>query len=399
MMTKRIIPLLLVLVLSLSLCISAGAVPYIPDDVTYQNLNGQQLAIKVFTLLPDQNPAELIEDDFEYGGYLYSYADIVKEELTYSTESQHQEIVTVETAGKNLEDILAELESTIEYDDGTCRGTLTLDHNSLKTEVAGYTSGSYTVTATKNYTGLDRNDSSYIDKTAEKDGRTLSLSNVVWSVESTTLVGDELIPSSYSAVATYTGTAYYNKATGYITTAEYNGIVIASGISGIRYTVTYVGTLIEPEATPEPEPDRSIVEPEPSEPVKEPGPSPLPYILAGFVIISAGLLLYVLLLRKNTTVYEATGNGDEYDRIGSLRLDPKKPDFRIDRFKKIPEGRVAVEIDGPTARKLFGKTLSIRHFNQTIQHTVGAANASSYWFKLNLAPADGYAPYAQEAVE
>ena len=40
MMTKRIIPLLLVLVLSLSLCISAGAVPYIPDDVTYQNLNG-----------------------------------------------------------------------------------------------------------------------------------------------------------------------------------------------------------------------------------------------------------------------------------------------------------------------------------------------------------------------
>jgi hypothetical protein len=395
-MKKQIISFILALILSLSLCLSAGAVPYIPDDVTYQNLNGQQLAIKVFTLLPDQNPAELIEEDFEYGGYHYTYADIVKEELTFSTESQHQETVTVETEGKNLEDILAVLEATIEYDDGTCRGILTLDHNSLKTEVAGYTSGSYTVTATRNYTGLDRNDSSYIDKTAEKDGRTLSLSNVVWSIESTTLVGDELIPSSYSAVATYTGTAYYNKATGYVTTAEYNGTVTASGISGIRYTVTYVGTLIEPEATPEPIPDRTNVEPEP---VQEPGPSPWPYILAGIAIFSAGLLLYLFLLRKNTTVYEATGNGDEYDRIGSLRLDPKNPDFRIDRFKKIPEGRVAVEIDGPTAKRLFGKTLSIRHFNQTIQHTVGTANASSYWFKLNLAPADGYAPCAQEETQ
>ena len=178
-MKKRIIPLLLVLILSLALCIPASAVSYIPDDVTYQNLNGTQFAIKVFTLLPDQNPAELIEDDFEYGGYLYSYADIVKEELTFSTQSQHQEIVTVETATKNLEDILAALESTIDFDDGNAKGILTLDHNSLQTEVAGYQSGSYTVTATKNYTGLDRNDSSYIDKTVEKDGRTLSLSNVV----------------------------------------------------------------------------------------------------------------------------------------------------------------------------------------------------------------------------
>ena len=396
-MKKRIIPLLLVLILSLTLCVSASAVSYIPDDVTYQNLNGQQLAIKVYTLLPDQDPAELIEDDFEYGGYLYSYADIVKEELTFSTESQHQEIVTVETAGKNLEDILAELESTIEYDDGTCRGTLTLDHNSLKTEVAGYTSGSYTVTATKNYTGLDRNDSSYIDKTAEKDGRTLSLSNVVWSVESTTLVGDDLIPQSYSAVATYTGTAYYNKATGYITTAEYNGTVITSGISGIRYTVTYVGTLIEPEATPEPTPDRTIIEPTPDEPIQEPGPSPLPFILAGIAIIFAGLLLYLFLLRKNITVYEATGDGNEFDKIGTLHLDPNKPDFRVDRFKTIPEGLIAIEIDGATARRLFGKTLSIHHYNHTLQHTVGAANAKSYWFKLNLAPAEDDAQYAQEA--
>ena len=151
--------------------------------------------------------------------------------------------------------------------------------------------------------------------------------------------------------------------------------------------MTYIGTLIEPEATPEPEPDRSIIEPEPGEPVKEPGPSPLPWIFGGIAIISAGLLLYAFLLRKNITVYESTGDENEFDKIGSLHLDPRKPDFRVDRFRKIPEGLIAVEIDGATARRLFGKTLSIHHYNHTLQHTVGAANASSYWFKLDLAPA------------
>lgn len=392
-MKRPVFSLILALVLIFGCCAGANAVSYIPDDVTYQNLNGQQFAIKTYTLLPDQDPADLIEEDFEYGGYSYSYADIVKEELTFQTQSQHQEIVTIETESKDLETILASLAPTIEYDDGCSKGILTLDHTTLITEVAGYKSGSYTVTATKNFTGLDRNDSSYIDKTVEKDGRTLSLSNVVWSVESTTLVGDELIPASYSAVATYAGTAYYNKATGYITTAEYNGTVISSGVSGIRYTVTYVGTLIEPAATPEPVPAVTEL----PAPIEEPGPSPLPYILFGLLILTAGLLLFYFLFRKNITVYESTGSDSEYDKIGSLHLDPKKPDFRVDRFKKIPDGPVAIEIDGATARRLFGKTLRIHHYNHTVQHTVGDLNAPSYWFKLDLAPAGDSAPFAQEA--
>ena len=94
---------------------------------------------------------------------------------------------------------------------------------------------------------------------------------------------------------------------------------------------------------------------------------------------------------------EATGDGNEFDKIGTLHLDPNKPDFRVDRFKTIPEGLIAIEIDGATARRLFGKTLSIHHYNHTLQHTVGAANAKSYWFKLNLAPAEDDAQYAQEA--
>ena len=121
-MKKRIITLLLVIVLCLSMGIAAGAAAYIPDDITCQNVDGRQLIIKIYTLLPDQDPADLIEADFEYDGYIYSYSDIVKEEQTFSEQSQHTEIVTVTTDSKNLEDILAVLEATIEYDDGTASG-------------------------------------------------------------------------------------------------------------------------------------------------------------------------------------------------------------------------------------------------------------------------------------
>ena len=182
---KRMIAVLsLVLCMSMSLSVSAGAASYVPDDITYQNLNGQQLAVKAFTLLPDQDPSDLIEADFEHDGYLYSYSDIVKEDQMFNEENIHKEVVTVTTATKNLEDILEALQPTIEYEMGDAKGTLALDHSTIKTEAAGYKSSSYTVTATKNYTGLARNDSSLIEKAIVKDGRTLSLSNVTWSVES-----------------------------------------------------------------------------------------------------------------------------------------------------------------------------------------------------------------------
>lgn len=368
-MKKRITSLMLVLIVAASMTMGACAASYIPDDVTYQNLNGQQLAIKTYTLLPDQDPADLYEDDFEHDGFLYSMSDIVKDEQHYQEENTHTEVVTVTTSGKNLEEILAELKPTIEYDDGVSTGTLSLDHSTIETEAAGYKRSSYSVTATKNYTGLDRNDSSYIDKTVEKNGRTLSLSNVTWSVESTALVGDELVPATYSAVATYSGAASANVATGYITTAEYKGTIVSSGISSILYTVTYLGTPISEE-------DSGFI-------------ALLPVIIGTLACAGLAVLLIVYLPRKNTTVYAATGKGNEYDKCGRLLLRVKKPELHIDQLKNPPEGVLAIEVDEKAARKLFGKSITIRYFDRTMNHTVGAVNGQ-YWFKVDVgaAPAD-----------
>lgn len=380
-MKKAICSLTLALSLCMSLGVSASAASYVADDINYQNLNGQQQAIMVYTLLPDQQPEDLIEQDFEYDGYLYAYSGMTKQEQTFNEEKLHTETITVNTGSKDLKDILAELKPTIEFDDGTSQGILALDHETIKTEAAGYKTSSYTVTATKNFTGLASNDSSLIDPTAVKNGRTLSLSNITWSVESTALVGDTLVPATYSAVATYSGTASSTVATGYITTAEYTGKVTASGISSIKYTVTYIGTPILVE-----EPDTEIS---------------APMAIGGLIVIAVlcgGVLFLILRFRKNTTVYKSTGEDNEYDKCGKLSLKVRNPELRIDHLKDVPSGVIAIEVDEGVAKKLFGKKISVRYYDRIMTHTVGTVNGP-YWFKMDVgeAPVEDAEP-KEEAV-
>lgn len=148
-------------------------------------------------------------------------------------------------------------------------------------------------------------------------------------------------------------------------------------ISSIKYTVTYLGTPI-------------VVEEEPS--------MVLP--IAGLIILTAAgtLLLIALLTRKNTTVYESTGKGNEYDKCGRLLLRTRNPELRIDRLKNVPEGVIAIEVDEKAARKLFGKKINLRYFDQTFDHTVGTVNGP-YWFKVDVgtAPAEENADHEEAA--
>lgn len=66
-MKKSLMAILTTMVMS-SMLIGAASASYIPDDVSYQNINGQQLAVKIYTLLPDQDPAALMENEFENDG-------------------------------------------------------------------------------------------------------------------------------------------------------------------------------------------------------------------------------------------------------------------------------------------------------------------------------------------
>lgn len=243
--------LIIALCLLLALPVSAFAMET-PTGVTVQNLNGSQQLIKTYTVPPGTDPETLKEEPFDYEGFTYTFATIVKQENECAEQKQHTETVTVSTAKNDLSVILAELAPTLEYDDGQYSGVLSLDHTTLSTQAAGYATRSYTVTVTRELGSLPSNDISYIPATTVKDGKTLSLAGVDWQVQATALVDGSLVPSQYRAVATYSSPASYSAATGYITTANYVGEVSREEVESITYTLTYLGCEMElepPEVT------------------------------------------------------------------------------------------------------------------------------------------------------
>ena len=297
----------LCLLLTAALTMSANALE-VPTSTVVQNLNGSQQVVKTYTVSPEVDARTLIEEPFQLEGFLYTYADIVKEENLVSDRRTHTETVTVETAKKNLDVILKELAPTMEYGDGTWAGTLALDHTSIQTQAAGYTTGSSTVTATKTIGPLDRNDMSYVPATTVKNGVTLNLSSVEWQVIGTDLTGDVLAPCSYQAVATYTGKSYYSAATGYVTTANYVGEVTHEGVESVTYRVTYLGEEHQPESSPAPTEEQ----PNLFQRVVS-SPNFLRNVLGGAGAITAVVLTVLLILSRREVKSLRTEDGETDD--------------------------------------------------------------------------------------
>ncbi len=297
----------LCLLLTAALTMSASALE-VPTSTVVQNLNGSQQVVKTYTVALDVDARTLIEEPFQLEGFLYTYADIVKEENLVSERQIHTETVTVETAKKNLDVILKELAPTMEYGDGTWAGTLALDHTSINTQAAGYTTGSSTVTATKTIGPLDRNDMSYVPATTVKNGVTLNLSSVEWQVIGAEVVGDMTAPCSYQAVATYTGKSYYSAATGYVTTANYVGEVTHEGVESVTYRVTYLGEEHQPESSPAPTEEQ----PNLFQRVVS-SPNFLRNVLGGAGAITAVVLTVLLILSRREVKSLRTEDGETDD--------------------------------------------------------------------------------------
>ena len=356
---KHLKQIALCLLLTFSLVTSAFAAE-VPDSLVVENLNGQQRMVKTYVLSPETDPETLKEPSFDYDGFTYTWAYTTKDEKEFLETKAVVETVTVETEKKDLSVILEQLAPTMAYDDGEFAGELALDHTTLSTEAAGYATGSSTVTATRTIGPLDRNDMSYVPATTVKNGMTLSLSNVEWQVIGTDLVGEALAPSSYQAVATYSGKSSYKYATGYVTTAEYRGEVTASGVESITYMVVYVGTKIKP-----PEPVES------DEPVRGGGLlGDGAGNIGGILLTLLGVLLiaalaagaaYLFLHRKNVYVYIPGDKPRDYKLVAKFRVETDRPEVDISGLNPYPEDIVAVEVKRPLAKKLVGQTFTVRH--------------------------------------
>ena len=118
--------------------------------------------------------------------------------------------------------------------------------DTVRVEVSGYGSSTKELSATRSCPNLAGQDTQYIPKTIEEDGKILTLQNINWQTDNTANVDGYAIADRYTAVATYTGSTTNSYVKGYTVTADYSGTVSRIALNQIRYVAIYEGTPIFP---------------------------------------------------------------------------------------------------------------------------------------------------------
>lgn len=356
--------------------VSVTVCAYSPTDVQRQSINGIEYIIKTYELPPDTDPSLLIEDDFQQEGFSFTRHTVSNEEITATDIKTVTEQRTAETESKALESALKKLPTTIAYRQDGYAGILILDTGSISTEVAGYSTKTATVSTTKTYPSLMYQDPSMIPQTAVKDGMTLPLSDVSWSVTGTSLAGDSLVPTEYTATAVYSKSVSSSVPKGYVCTADYTGEVSKTDVTGVIYTITYMGTPIpEPEAEPEPEPEA------PAEESASRGG-----VIAGVIAILStisGVAVFLhLRSRQGVAIYNLME--DDYLFIGRQKLDPKNPVIDLNPYNDVLQSHFfSFVLDKSVTRRLFGRHISATLDDITMTHRVKEADGM-YRFNLEM---------------
>ena len=226
-------------------CAGASAQVCYPTSIT-RSEDGTELK-KIYDLGPEDDPAGIPRSDFEQDGFHYTLTDLLKQELPENESRQHTETVSLPSKNKDMESVLALLPTEKEFitDDGLS-GTLSLDLSTVRVEVAGYGSSTKEVSATRTYPNLANQDTQYIPKSIQEDGRTLTLQTINWQTDNTASMDGYALGDRFTAVATYTGTATSSYVKGYTVTADYTGTVSRIALNKVRYVAIFEGTPLEP---------------------------------------------------------------------------------------------------------------------------------------------------------
>ena len=219
-----------------------------PVDVTETIDGGVRQIVKTYELNANEQPDDIPRADFvrsagtSGASWKYTLTDILRKETASTDTCEHTETVTLNTDTKDIEKILPLFSQTMEYksEDGYV-GVLTLDVASIKVETAGTKTTSYTMNVTREYPHLSTNDSSLVPKTTTDNGKTYTLVGIEWKPLSVEVVDYEQVPTSYTAVATYSATGSSTKVTGYVTTAEYKGTLTKLTEGRPVYTAYFIG--------------------------------------------------------------------------------------------------------------------------------------------------------------
>ena len=202
---------------------------------------------KYYDLGTEDDPAGIPRTDFEQDGFHYTLTELLKQELPEYEERLHSETVSVASKSKDMATVLSVLPEKKEFitEDGFT-GTLTLKLESVQVKVSGYGSTIKEISATRTYPNLSDQDTQFIPKTIEQDGKPLTLQSIDWKSDNTEAVDGYALTDRYTAVATYT------------VTAEYNGTVSRIALNKVRYVANFEGVSIAPvEEEPVQEPENT----------------------------------------------------------------------------------------------------------------------------------------------
>ncbi|MBQ9721403.1 MAG: hypothetical protein IJV64_12040 [Oscillospiraceae bacterium] len=211
-----------------------------PAEVRASEENGVHRLEKVYYLTARDDPAAIPTEDFDREGLHYTLLDVLKTDLTETDSKDYVEVITLESATKDVGEIIKTLEPELEVvtEDGYS-GILTPDYTKINVEAAGYKTNSWTVSAKRTYPNLSDADVSLIPKSIEDGGRTLTLADVDWQEANTDYVDGDALAVHYTAVASYTGTATGRSVTGYTVTVDYSGEVSKSSSDTVIYTAVF----------------------------------------------------------------------------------------------------------------------------------------------------------------
>ena len=202
---------------------------------------------KIYDLTPEADPKGIARSDFERDGYHYTLVELLRQELPQEESREHTETVSLQSAKKDMESVLAILPQEKEFitDDGLI-GTLTLRLDTVQIEPSGYGSSTKQLSVKRNYPNLAEQDTQYIPKSIEDGGRTLTLTDIQWQTDNTANMDGYAVADRYTAVATYTGSTTSSYIKGYTVTADYTGTVSHIALDRVRYVAIFEGEPIQP---------------------------------------------------------------------------------------------------------------------------------------------------------
>ena len=207
---------------------------------------------KIYDLTPEADPKGIVRSDFERDGYHYTLVELLRQELPQEESREHTETVSLQSAKKDMESVLAILPQEKEFitDDGLI-GTLTLRLDTVQVEPSGYGSSTREISTKRSYPNLAEQDTQYLPKTITENGKTLTLTDIQWQTDNTANLDGYAVADRYTAVATYSGSATSSYVKGYTVTADYTGTVSRIALNRVRYVAIFEGTPIQPTESAE----------------------------------------------------------------------------------------------------------------------------------------------------